>query len=76
MRQLLALLLAAAAICFGGFRAEAQAPSIWTDIMSKKKLTVCIVPSYQPYSWKDTKGEWQGFVAEMARSVASGELSS
>ena len=59
MRRMSAVLLAAAAIGFGGLRAEAQTPSIWTDIMSKKKLTVCIVPSYQPYSWKDPKGEWQ-----------------
>ena len=70
MRRMSVVLLAAAAIGFGGLRAEAQTPSIWTDIMSKKKLTVCIVPSYQPYSWKDPKGEWQGFVAEMARNVA------
>jgi len=48
MRRMSAVLLAAAAIGFGGLRAEAQTPSIWTDIMSKKKLTVCIVPSYQP----------------------------
>ena len=71
MRRISAVVLAAAAIGFGGLRADAQTPSIWTDIMSKKKLTVCIVPSYQPYSWKDSKGEWQGFVAEMARNVAS-----
>src|SRR5689334_3936695 len=58
------------ALCLLGSGAEAQTPSIWTDIMSKKKLTTCIVPSYQPYSWKDAKGEWQGFVAEMARNVA------
>ena len=51
-------------------KASAQAPSIWTDVMSKKKLTSCIVPSYQPYSWKDQDGKWQGFVAEMARNVA------
>ena len=24
------------------------ATTIWADIMSKKKLTTCIVPSYQP----------------------------
>lgn len=51
--------------------ASAQAPSIWTDVMGKKKLTSCIVPSYQPYSWKGSDGKWQGFVAEMARNVAS-----
>ena len=71
MRRITAIVLAVAAIGIGGLRADAQTPSIWTDIMSKKKLTVCIVPSYQPYSWKDAKGEWQGFVAEMARNVAS-----
>src|SRR5215203_4431480 len=40
------------------------------SMRSTKKLTVCIVPSYQPYSWKDAEGKWQGFVAEMARNVS------
>ena len=67
-RTLLILGTAAMALCTT--RAEAQTPSIWTDVMQKKKLTVCIVPSYQPYSWKDAEGKWQGFVAEMARNVS------
>jgi polar amino acid transport system substrate-binding protein len=71
MRRTLAFALGVAAIGLGGFRAEAQTTSIWTDVMATKKLTVCIVPSYQPYSWKDPKGEWQGFVAEMARNVSA-----
>jgi len=50
--------------------AQTTTTSVWADIMAKKKLTTCIVPSYQPYSWKDDKGVWQGFVAEMARNVA------
>jgi polar amino acid transport system substrate-binding protein len=70
MRRMFAIGLAFVAFAFSGLRAEAQTPSIWTDIMAKKKLTTCLVPSYQPYSWKDQKGEWQGFVAEMARNVA------
>jgi polar amino acid transport system substrate-binding protein len=69
MRRTL-LILATAAMALGTTRAEAQTPSIWTDVMQKKKLTVCIVPSYQPYSWKDAEGKWQGFVAEMARNVS------
>jgi polar amino acid transport system substrate-binding protein len=73
LRFHLAALTALAALSAGLFasKASAQAPSIWTDVMGKKKLTSCIVPSYQPYSWKDPKGEWQGFVAEMARNVAA-----
>ena len=65
--------MALAAVAASGLsvsQASAQAPSIWTDVMGKKKLTSCIVPSYQPYSWKDQDGKWQGFVAEMARNVA------
>jgi len=38
--------------------------------MSTKKLQVCVIPSYPPYSFKDASGEWQGFSAEMARDVA------
>ena len=42
MRRMISILVAAAAL--GVTSAEAQTPSIWTDIMQKKKLTVCIVP--------------------------------
>src|SRR5271169_4013208 len=69
----LAALAALTALCAGlsAAKVNAQAPSIWTDVMGKKKLTSCIVPSYQPYSWKDDQQKWQGFVAEMARDVAA-----
>lgn len=48
----------------------ANMPSVWTDIMAKKKLAVCVIPSYQPYAWKDSDGVWQGFAPEMGRDVA------
>jgi polar amino acid transport system substrate-binding protein len=48
----------------------ADMPSVWTDIMTKKKLAVCVIPSYQPYAWKDSAGQWQGFAPEMGRDVA------
>jgi polar amino acid transport system substrate-binding protein len=70
MRRFCLTALAAAALACGASGTRAQAPSIWTDVMSKKKITTCIVPSYQPYSWKDGSGVWHGFVSEMARNVA------
>ncbi len=54
--------------CAGASAAEA--PSIWSDVMAAKKLVACVVPAYQPYSWKDKDGAWQGFAVEMARDVA------
>lgn len=42
----------------------------WTDIMNTKKLVTCVVPAYQPYSWKDKDGSWHGFAVEMAKDVA------
>ena len=65
--------LAAAAALFGLCWPTAQAadPSVWNDITSTKKLVTCAVPEYQPYSWKDKTGQWQGFAAEMAKNVAS-----
>ena len=52
--------------------ARAADPSIWNDIMGTKKFVACVVPEYQPYSWKDrASGEWKGFAADMARDVAS-----
>jgi polar amino acid transport system substrate-binding protein len=53
-----------------GATAAAQPTSTWNDIMSTKKLVTCIVPAYQPYSWKDKDGNWQGFTVEMAKDVA------
>jgi polar amino acid transport system substrate-binding protein len=46
------------------------ADSAWTEITSKKQLTACVVPAYQPYSSKDTSGNWSGFAVEMAKDVA------
>ena len=48
----------------------ADAPSAWTDIQATKKFVACVVPAYQPYSWKDPGGEWHGFAVEMAKDVA------
>ncbi|MFI4987050.1 MAG: transporter substrate-binding domain-containing protein [Alphaproteobacteria bacterium] len=48
----------------------AEAPSVWSDVMDSKKLVSCAVPAYQPYSWKDKDGQWQGFAVEMAKDVA------
>ena len=50
--------------------AGAQSQSAWNEIQSTKKLQACVVPAYQPYSWKDTSGNWNGFAVEMARDVA------
>ncbi len=65
--------LAAAAALFVLHCTTVQAadPSVWNDITSTKKLVTCAVPEYQPYSWKDKTGQWQGFAAEMAKNVAS-----
>src|SRR5690348_1126878 len=49
----------------------ADAPSTWNDIQSAKKFVACVVPAYQPYSWKDPGGEWHGFAVEMAKDVAN-----
>jgi polar amino acid transport system substrate-binding protein len=71
MRKTILAILAAAGLTLTAAGASAQtATSIWADIMAKRKLTTCIVPSFQPYSWRDSNGVWQGFVAEMARNVA------
>jgi polar amino acid transport system substrate-binding protein len=50
--------------------ARAQSASAWNDIQSGRKLVVCVVPAYQPYSWKDPNGTWYGFAVEMAKDVA------
>ena len=63
------LALVAAAILSTAVQA-ADMPSVWNNIMSTKKLRVCVIPSYQPYAWKDEAGTWQGFAPEMGRDVA------
>ena len=66
-------IIAAAAAAIGFHWASAfaaEAPSVWDDVMATKKLVACVVPAYQPYSWKDKDGEWQGFAVEMAKDVA------
>ena len=65
--------LAMALLVFLGLAPLAQAadaPSAWTEIMSSHKLNTCVVPGYQPYSWVDKDGQWQGFAVEMAKDTA------
>lgn len=50
--------------------AMAQSQSVWSEIQSTKKMQACVVPAFQPYSWKDTNGNWNGFAVEMAKDVA------
>lgn len=63
-------LVLATAIGLSSSTAFAADPNTWTDIMNTKKLVACVVPAYQPYSWKDKDGAWQGFAVEMAKDVA------
>ncbi len=53
-----------------GAALAADPQSSWSEISSTKKLNVCVVPAYQPYSWKDTAGTWNGFAVEMAKDVS------
>jgi len=48
----------------------AAGTSTWDEIQSSKKFVACAVPAYQPYSWKDANGKWQGFAIQMAEDVA------
>src|SRR4051794_22745533 len=67
------VLALAAALLVGVMTGESRAadPSVWNDIMNTKQFVACVVPEYQPYSWKDrASGEWKGFAADMARDVA------
>jgi polar amino acid transport system substrate-binding protein len=66
--HILGLSLIAAGLTTAAFAADA--PSAWSDIQSSKKFVACVVPAYQPYSWKDPGGEWHGFAVEMAKDVA------
>ncbi len=68
-KTFLSLVAVAAALVAWQTPAEAQ-DSAWADIMKQKKLTACVVPAYQPYSSKDTSGNWSGFAVEMAKDVA------
>lgn len=68
--RLLAMLAILATATLATAAHAADMPSVWTQIMSTKKLRVCVIPSYQPYAWKDATGTWQGFAPEMARDVA------
>jgi polar amino acid transport system substrate-binding protein len=70
LRKSLPALVAVIAVLLGFQAGAADMPSVWTDIMAKKKLQVCVIPSYQPYAWKDAGGVWQGFAPEMGRDVA------
>jgi polar amino acid transport system substrate-binding protein len=63
-------LIAIALSLIGGDASGAYTPSVWTDIMTKKKLATCVIPSYQPYAWREKDGTWQGFAPEMARDLA------
>jgi len=72
MGRLLALISAAAVAIVSPGLASAQSTSVWSEIQSGKKLIACVVPAYQPYSWKDASGTWHGFAVEMAKDVAKG----
>ena len=49
----------------------ADGSTAWEDIQKTKKFVACVVPAYQPYSWRDTDGTWHGFTVEMAKDVAN-----
>ncbi len=66
----LTMLIAAAAALLSTAADAADMPSVWNQIMTTKKLTICVIPSYQPYAWQDSTGTWQGFAPEMGRDVA------
>ncbi|MGE8942029.1 transporter substrate-binding domain-containing protein [Leptospira interrogans] len=68
MKYFLLAICAAVGISFTNTAAQSQ--SAWNEIQSTKKLRTCVVPAYQPYSAKDTSGNWTGFAPEMARDVA------
>lgn len=69
MQKILFPFLLVAALTLAG-NAKAEPESAWSQITSAKKLVVCAVPAYQPYSWKDSNGQWHGFVIDMANDVA------
>jgi len=67
IKQILAI---AAVVVLASTRVFAASPSAWDDIQSTKKFVACVVPAYQPYSWRDSDGTWHGFAVEMAKDVA------
>jgi len=64
------LSLAAIVSFFFSLPAIAADSPAWNEIMAQKKLTACVVPSYQPYSARDASGNWSGFAVEMAKDLA------
>ena len=70
MLRIPAILGTLAVLALGTAAHAADTSSAWEDVMAKKQLRVCVIPSYQPYAWKDDKGVWQGFAPEMGRDVA------
>jgi len=69
VRHVLGISVVATVLSTAAFAADM--PSAWNDIQSTKKFVACMVPAYQPYSWKDPGGEWHGFAVEMAKDVAN-----
>jgi polar amino acid transport system substrate-binding protein len=71
LRSLLQTFAAMFVCVIGATSARAAEPgSTWDRIMGSRKLVTCVVPAYQPYSWKDKDGAWQGFAVTMAKDVA------
>lgn len=53
-----------------GSAQAAPTGSVWDDIMNAKTLKACVT-QYSPNSFKDTSGNWKGFVPAMAADLAS-----
>jgi len=64
------VLITVAAALLSTVAYAADMPSVWNDIMARKELAICVIPSYQPYAWQDSTGKWQGFAPEMGRDAA------
>ena len=69
IRPILSLAVILGFLSFSAHAADAT--SGWNEIMAKKKVTVCAVPSYQPYSARDASGKWSGFTVDMAKDLAN-----
>ena len=70
MRALLGLVTAVFCLSLTAGAARAQTPSAWDEIMANKKLVACVIPAYQPYSYKDPSGQWKGFSVDMVSDIA------